>query len=441
MTNQTLPPRPSSSGVARLLVIAALLLAIGVVAFAAMRWVGAEDLTNERSLAVLPVDVIEVQPVESIENERYFTGRVAAGRASALSFERTARLADAMADEGDSVRRGQPLGRLDTRDLELRKAQLDAQRLQAQARLDELRAGPRREAIDAAKARVSELERRLELAEFQRKRRGELLERQAISQEEFDRLDFESRALDSSLAAANAQLDELETGTRSEQVRAQEAVVKGLEAQVASLELDIEKSVLRAPFAGRIAERLIDEGVVVQPGQPVFRILEQGRPEVRIGLPPEAAQSISVGDKVTIEVAGVAYDAEATGVLPEIESETRTATALFDLPAAANDEVFAGQVARLQLSQQESASGYWLPMTALTPGVRGLWACYILVPSEQAAPDGRPAFELERVPVEVLHSTEQQALVRGVLKTGDRVVRDGVNRVTAGQLVRPSSGA
>ncbi|MCJ2544499.1 HlyD family efflux transporter periplasmic adaptor subunit [Thermostichus vulcanus] len=93
----------------------------------------------------------------------------------------------------------------------------------------------------------------------------------------------------------------MQTGTRPEQITAQQARVQQLQASLASLDVALSKSVIRAPFAGRIALRHVDEGTVVGSGQPVLRLVESGAWEARIGvpthlLPPEGSrQTLEVG--------------------------------------------------------------------------------------------------------------------------------------------------
>jgi len=432
-SEQELQPE-SARGRRALQVVLGLFLLV-TAGFLISRWILAEDLTAAADFVALPVETMEARPVDRIATERVFTGRVASQRATDLAFVRSARVTDVLVEEGARVSRGQPLARLDARDLKLQRSSLSAQRDAAEARLDELREGPRREAIDAARARVAEVERQLELARVQTRRRSELLERQAISQEEFDRLDFQARALDASLEAAKARLRELETGTRQEQIRAQEATVAELEARIESIDLEIDKSVLRAPFAGRIADRRVDEGAVSSPDLTVLRVVEESRPEARIGVPVETAAAMAVGEARKVEVAGRKYSARVSAILPELESETRTATVLLALPPEAGPELYPGQIARLTLEREEPISGFWLPMAALTRGSRGLWATYAVEPAGDDAP--QPGLhQVQRRQVEILHSQGDRALVRGAIRSGDQLVAGGANRVADGQFVR-----
>lgn len=44
---------------------------------------------------------------------------------------------------------------------------------------------------------------------------------------------------------------------------------------------------------------------------------------------------------------------------------------------------------------------------------------------------------MERRDVEILYTESDQVLVRGAIKSGDRVITEGIQRIVTGQLVRP----
>ena len=384
---------------------------------------------------VLPVEVKKVEAVDQVRSIRFFSGTVEARRSSQLGFERLGKITSILVEEGQTVKKGTPLALLDTRDLEIRLRQIRAQQAEAQAHLDELVAGPRREAIRAAKARVAELQSRKKLAEIRLLRREELLERQAISKEEYDLASFEVNTLQASADAAQHELDELLAGTRREKITSQQAVVDQLSAQVDSLQLEIEKSTLKAPFAGRISKKLVDEGRVVSIAHPVISMVEHSTPRVKIGLPVDYALKLVPGTEFPIQIGKTEYRAQLLSILPELEGRTRSATALFQISDDSAAFLKTGQVARLELNQTTAVSGFWLPTSALTRGIRGLWSCTVLEPLTEGQTQAR--YRAQRVDVEILITEEDRVLVRGPLRADDLVIHSGTNRIVPGQYVRP----
>ncbi|MGF1497667.1 MAG: efflux RND transporter periplasmic adaptor subunit [Elainellaceae cyanobacterium] len=417
-----------------------------IVLLSGLSLVGVRTLTTrEPVVQTAPVLGVEAMPVEAAASytvSRVYAGEVAAGRTSELGFEQGGELVQIWVDRGDRVEAGQPLARLDTRRLAAQRSQLIAQRDRALAQLAELQNGPRREDIDAARSAVQDLENQLELERLRQQRRNFLYTEGAISQEDRDVVAFGADALEDRLAAARSQLEELQTGTRPEQVAAQQAVVAQLSASITDLDIAIEKSTITAPFTGAIAARRLDEGTIVEAGQSVLRLVEQSVPEVEIGLPVEVTANLNLGQTRPLEIGSETYEGTITAILPEVDPTTRTRTVVFQLRGVGNEAVAPEQLAKVTIAQTISTPGFWLPVTALIQGERGLWATYALMPTDGS--EESDLFQVQRREVEVLHTEGERAFVRGLLNGeteggadgGDRIVTDGVQRLVPGQTVR-----
>jgi len=384
------------------------------------------------SPAPLPVATLAVEVVSSHTVTRTYTGRVRARRSSALGFERTGRLVAVEVADGARVAAGDALARLDTRRLDARRRDLAARLDGARARLDELRAGPRVETIDATRARVVALEEDLELLRLKRRRREQLVAGDVLPQERLDEAATAVAAAAARLEAARRELDELEAGTRAEQVRAQEALVEQLTASLAGVDVDLADSVLRAPYAGVVGEVLADPGTVLAPGQPVARLVEAGALEAWVGVPADRAGALVPGADLEVRVGGAARPAVVRGVLPEVDPRTRTATVVLDLARApAAPTLRTEQIVRLELAERRSVAGIWLPLAALSKGELDMWSALAVVPD----PAGE-GLRLERRRVSILEVAGERVLVRGDLAAGERVVAGGTHRVVPGQAVR-----
>ena len=302
------------------------------------------------------------------------------------------------------------------------------------ARLAELEAGPRDEVIRAARSAVEALEAELTFAKLRSTRRDHLVSRDAISVEERDAATAGEEAMAARLAGRRAELDELETGTRAEVLLAQRARVAELDARLASIDVELEKSALRAPFDGTIVRRDVDEGAVVDAGRPVLRLVETGALEARVGLPPHVAATLAVGDAATLHVGDAALEGRVRALVPELDAPTRTTAVLFDLTADEAGTPVPGVAVRLALEDWVEGDGYWLPTAALTRGTRGLWATYAVIAPEDgsATEDAR----LERRDLEVLFPAGDRVFVRGPLSDGELVVAEGLHRAVPGQRVR-----
>ena len=434
--------RPRSSQRWRWIGIGGVLLTLGLGGVGLSGWLRSEPVeeqTTSPAITLLPVSMMVAEAVDSYQVERFHTGEIQARRASELGFERSGELILVGVEEGDAVLAGQVLAQLDTRTLAARRQQVIAQRDQVAARLQELQEGPRPEQIEAARAAVVDLEEQLALSQLQQERREDLYRQGAISREQLDEVAFAGEALAARLRGAESQLQELETGTRVEQLTAQQAQVEQLQAQVAEIDVELSKSQLIAPFAGRIGARRRDEGTVVGAGQSVLRLVEDGELEAWIGVPISAQAAVPVGSQHPITANGTTYEAVVTGILPEVDDPTRTVTVI--LRMAPGSAVTVGQTVRLRLQETvPGAEGFWVPTTALAPSVRGLWSVYTLRSVDAVDQPPRPdpdveVFQVARQEVEIIHIEGDQALVRGTLQSGDAIVKDGVQRIVSGQWV------
>jgi len=412
-------------------------LALAAVAFAvAVRLSAAqEDAAKQKVEPPLPVEVATVSYLDSYEVRRAYTGAVRAARVTELNFERPGRVLAVLVDQGDEVEVGDELARLDQRHLLAAQRQVTAQKTAAEAILKELEQGPREELIVAQEADVARLSAEVALAELNLKRRQELQDRSAITQEEFDSVRYSLEAREAALAAARARLAELINGTRPEKIEAQQAVVQQLEAQLAEIGHNLEDTVLTAPFAGVVTARYVDEGGLVGVSAPVFRLLESDQLEAWVGVPVAAASLLGKGDVATLVTRDRELKGEIAAVLPEVEAATRTRRVVVritdrDIEAR---RVVAGQTVRLTVHEREAGRGFWLPTGALVQGQRGLWNVYVVAEPEDSRAGG--AAVAQRRDVETLHTSGEWVYVRGTVSEGDRVVATGAHRLTAGQRV------
>ena len=393
--------------------------------------------SSEQDAAItqaLPVETLVVEAVDEYRVARSYSGELVARRSSELGFELGGQVVEILVDEGDAVNAGQPLARLDTRSLQAQRQQLIAQRDQAAAQLQELQAGPRAQNIEAARAAVADLQHQVDLARLQEERRQGLYEQGAISREELDQQSFGAGSLESRLQQAQSNLDELLAGTRQEQLAAQSAAVRQLEASINSLDIDISKSVLTAPFSGRVSQRLIDEGVVVSGGQALVKLVEGNSIEARIGVPTEVAASLPIGSPQAVIVGDRTLTATVTAQLPEVDATSRTVTVVLALQA--DGPIPVGQTIQLSTTETQPTEGFWLPSTALVPAEQGLWSVYV---TREATVENQHT--VSRQDVEVLHNEGDRVLVRGTIQPGDRAITSGTHRIVPGQLVTLVSSA
>lgn len=387
---------------------------------------------------VQPVKTLIAKRVDSYQVSRTYTGEITASRTSELGFKRSDELVRIAVNEGDYVKIGTPLAYLDTSSLKTQEKEILAERSQASANLQELLAGPRTETIAAARASVKNILAQLELSQKKKSRREKLYAEGAISREQLDEASFEESSFQARLQEAKSRLQELEVGTRPEQIQAQKALINRLDASLDRIKIEQDKSILKAPFSGTIAVRQTDEGIIVTPGQPILRLVENDKIEIRVGIPITATEQLPLNSYQKLQIGQKTYSARVSAILPELNSQTRTAIVVLNLDKPENLKLLPGQIARLKLEKTINSSGYWLPTTALIRRGRGLWSCYVLgeaLDSKSNGSQNKKIFRLQQRGVEVLYNETDKVFVDGTLEDGDKVVINGTHRLVSGQLV------
>ena len=343
---------------------------------------------------------------------------------------------------------------MDAQVLETRRVSVAAQLQAAKAKLEELIAGPRREVIEAAQAEVHRWQAQAALAAVTQDRNRKLFLTKAVSRQELDDATFGQGVVDAQLLAAQARLLELQRGTRAEQIAAQRAAVAQKQAELSTIDVQLAKSKLRAPFAGVIAARQVDDGTVIEAGTPVVELVETSHLEVRVGVTDDVLRQLAPGVDQQVFIGEQPHTAVVRAIRPDRDQQTRTISVLLALPLR-QPSVRVGDLATVRFTAREHQPGFWLPTSALTEGYRGLWGCYVAVPrsivSDSAGRKSKPrvasanetsvraTHQLQRRELEVLHHQTEVAFVRGSLNDGELVVPVGLQRLVPGQLVRLAS--
>jgi HlyD family secretion protein len=181
------------------------------------------------------------------------------------------RIAEMFADEGDMVKAGQVVARMDTRELQASLKRAEAQALQAQ------------KAVDEAKFNVDQQTSSLLLAKQELDRAAYLVQRGAQTKEV---LDQRQQALDGAQAALRA---------AEARVAESEHALTAATHDVEFYSVQIADNTLVAPTDGRIQYRLARAGEVLAAGGKVFAMLDISYVYMDIYLPTEAAGKVRFG--------------------------------------------------------------------------------------------------------------------------------------------------
>ncbi|MFO0944935.1 MAG: efflux RND transporter periplasmic adaptor subunit [Planctomycetota bacterium] len=182
-----------------------------------------------------------------------------------LRFEIAGRLIGVDAKEGQRVKAGDVLARLESSEAQSMLAEAQANLALAEAEKERLVNGERAETRDAARAMVRAAEARAEQARKEFQRSIPLVKSKNLSQQEVDDLEANQNARLAELDAAKAKLAEIEAAARVDDVRAADARIAVAQAKVRQAEHALSKTRIAAPTDGLVLRTVGEPGEMIFP--------------------------------------------------------------------------------------------------------------------------------------------------------------------------------
>jgi len=349
-----------------------------------------EEKTPEVSLPQ-PVSYLVVGESGAGQTRR-ISGEVEAADRTDLAFQVSGRVATVEVSTGDSVSEGQILATLDQKDFNL--------------------------AVRSAESRVASANASLsEMSEMLRRQRA-LFERGHVAQAAVDTAQSRFEAARSNHAVAIAERD--------------------------LARLNLERTVLRAPFTGQLVERIAEPFMEISPRQTLFRIQQPSTLSVRVLVPETMIRKIAMGDPVEITFPSL-RDAVVPGFISQVGALAQQGNAFSvkaDLLEHSHD-IRSGMTAQVTFhlhGPTKQQASYLIPLTALdlrhaagnaegmqkdAGGQRRAWVL-VIDPADMT---------LESREIRVRDITDNQVNVVQGLTAGERVVIAGVAFLEPGEKV------
>lgn len=244
-----------------------------------------------------------------------------------LGFRVPGKLAKLVYDEGDKVKAGEVMARLDDEPYRNQLASAQAQVESLRARLTLRETGNRPQEIAQARSLVREREAAAVNAERLFKRAEELLADKGVSTQERDTAEANHQEAQARLKSARDNLALLEAGFRSEDISQAKADLAQTEATLATASLQLQDTVLTAPSDGVILTRAQEAGAILQTGSPVFTLSLVTPVWVRAYVHEPDLGRIHPGMKVEVRtdsVGGKPYKGQIGYISPRAEFTPKT---------------------------------------------------------------------------------------------------------------------
>ena len=193
-------------------------------------------------------------------------------RQVALAFNNSERIAAVLVQEGDRVKRGQVLARLDKSRLEPQVAEAEATVAAQREAVERLRNGSRPQEIAEARANVESAKADAINARGQYERRRTLAANSVVSQQDLENARAALDVAEAKLTMNQKALDLVIAGPRKEDIGQAEAELRADEAQAAFLRQELADAQLLAPVDAVVRTRLMEPGEMASPQKPVFSL-------------------------------------------------------------------------------------------------------------------------------------------------------------------------
>lgn len=204
--------------------------------------------------------------------------------------------------EGKLVNAGDTLALIDTETLSIQMEQAEANCDLAQAQLDLLQRGARKEDIKQAENSLTQANAALDQALRDKERTTALYAANAVTKKQFD--DTQTR-YDMALAARNTAAENLEKTrhiARPEEIRQAQAKLKQSKASADLIRKGLKDAVILAPRSGFIVNKFIEAGESVNPGTALFKIADLSQMELAVYVSETEMGRIKLGSDCTIKV-------------------------------------------------------------------------------------------------------------------------------------------
>jgi HlyD family secretion protein len=217
-----------------------------------------------------------------------------------LSFKIPGRVRERLVDEGDTVKPGQTIARLDPEDLNHEIASRQAEVQAAQAALTELETGYRKEDIAQAEAVLRRIQAEAERLRVDFGRQQELYRREVISARDFDASRAAYEGSRASTQEARERLNLLRSGPRKETIDQARARLRDSEAMLALAETRRGYATLLSSTAGLVLSKNIEPGEQVAAGTPVVTVGMLDEVWMRAYISETDLGRVKVGQRATI---------------------------------------------------------------------------------------------------------------------------------------------
>ena len=390
----------------------ALLMLVSASSLAFVACSAGDARTKERDAAPLAIAVAPVAATEQpIARFIRVTGTLTAEEQADVAAETAGRVIATPVERGTAVAQGAELVKLSPVETEasVKEAEANAAQIEARLALGENGTYDATKVPEVANARAN-----YDLASAEFNRIEKLLAERVVSQSEYDQRKTQ-------VEAARQQYESAKNAAEQ-----QYQALQASRARVTLARKALADTVVRAPFTGLVAQRMVSTGDYVTRGMKVAEIVRITPLRVELTVPEQFVASVGVGQPVSFAVdafPGRMFEGKVRYVSPALRADQRALTVEAVVPNG-DAQLKPGMFATAQIQQNKKTRGVLVPATAVRV-VSGTGRVFVV--------NG------DRVEERVVATGQKvDPLVEIVtgLKAGERVATENVNQLVDGTKVR-----
>lgn len=388
----------------------------------------ADAAATQQQMPKTTVDVQTIQ-LQSVPVIQTFAGRVSAIETSEVRPQVTGIIDEVMFREGAIVQAGQPLYRINidsyTSAIESGKASVAS----AEASVNNAKATKA-----SAQANLGSQEANLAQARADLARYKELIAVEAVSQQVYDQAITAVRTAEANVAAARAAVNQADATIQSA-----ESAVQNAKASLNASQLDIGRTIVRAPISGRVGISNVTAGALVSANQATALVTINRLDQVYVDISQSSTEMLRLREQVesgkmgagSLEVQLVLEDGTTypnIGQLLLANAQVDEATGAMTLRAVfpnQSGKLVPGMFVNARLIQSVVPSAALLPQSAITRTPKGETQVYVV--------NSQNKIEVRTVTTAGTYNGNW--IVTGGINNGDRVVIIGGTKVKADQEV------
>jgi len=258
-------------------------LAVQVIFFMSLGCVKKEEVAKKKREFSLPVQIGRII-IKDVTDQVRTVGNIRAEQRVIINSEVAGQITKVEVREGDIVKSGDLLARIDSREYELEVEELEAELSAAKEEFKKAIEGLRPEEKEKLLARVRVNESAFDLAIKEQDRFQKLVRDGVTAQSILDEVNDRAQQAKEKLRESRAAFEAAKQ-SRQEDIQQLRAEGEGIVKRLEMAQLNFSKTIIHAPFKGTIIHKNIEEGAFVKVGSPVLEMVSSSRLKAVLEIP------------------------------------------------------------------------------------------------------------------------------------------------------------